>query len=218
MTTLIQGIADLISVYQGHISQFQGENGDTRFYHKPLVNNSNGMSRFGKQPVGRNTLSKIVPEVASSATLTHNFTSHTLKASCATQLYDQGVDEQLIMERTGHRSIEAVRVYKRTNDNLLQSVSSALEPVPKHPHDSLVQPVSTALRPAPKSPQVAEASTSASVFADQQQPQKPSYQQHVVPAGLFSFSGNCTVHIRNAVWNKRSALIVNYFTLSFFSR
>ncbi len=39
-----------------------------------------------------------------------------LRATCATRLYEHGVDEQLIMERTGHRSEKGVRVYKRTQE------------------------------------------------------------------------------------------------------
>ena len=36
------------------------------------------------------------------------------------------MDEQLIMERTGHRSIDGVRSYKRTSDEQEQSVSDVL--------------------------------------------------------------------------------------------
>ena len=59
-------------------------------------------------------------------------TNHSLPATSATRLYHQGVDEQLIMERTGHRSIESVRSYKRTDKqqekripNLLQQASTS---------------------------------------------------------------------------------------------
>ena len=130
-TTPIQGVADLISVYQGSISHFCDQSGDTRFYHKPLPNGSDGFPRFGKQPMGRNTLAKIISELTQTAGFTGTFTSHTPRASWATQLYHQGVDEQLIMERTGHRSVEAARSYKRTSDSLVKSVSIALEPAAK---------------------------------------------------------------------------------------
>ena len=38
-------------------------------------------------------------------------------ATAATRLYNAGVDEQLIMETTGHRSLEGVRSYKRTSES-----------------------------------------------------------------------------------------------------
>ena len=41
-------------------------------------------------------------------------TNHSLRATAATRLYESGVNEQLIMERTGHRSLEGIRSYKRT--------------------------------------------------------------------------------------------------------
>ncbi|KAL5006842.1 hypothetical protein ScPMuIL_015648 [Solemya velum] len=50
------------------------------------------------------------------------FTNHSLRASCASRLFENGVDEQLVMERTGHRSL-AVRRYKRTSNKLVRSVS-----------------------------------------------------------------------------------------------
>ena len=42
--------------------------------------------------------------------------NHSLRATAATRLYQSGIDEQLVMERTGHRSLEGVRSYKRTSD------------------------------------------------------------------------------------------------------
>ena len=43
-------------------------------------------------------------------------TNHSLRATAATRLYQSGVDEQLVMERMGHRSIDGIRSYKRTAD------------------------------------------------------------------------------------------------------
>ena len=41
-------------------------------------------------------------------------TNHSLRVTAATRLFHEGIDEQLIMERTGQRSIDGVRTYKRT--------------------------------------------------------------------------------------------------------
>ena len=57
-----------------------------------------------------------------------NFTNHSGKRTCATALYQAGVEEQEIMNRTGHRSIESVRQYKRSSDEMLKEISSVLEP------------------------------------------------------------------------------------------
>ena len=70
--------------------------------------------RYGRQFVGRKTLAQIVPNVCKAAGLHSHYTGHSPKVSLATQMHAAGFDEQLIQERTGHRSL-AVRRYKRTS-------------------------------------------------------------------------------------------------------
>ena len=53
-------------------------------------------------------------------------TNHSLRATAATRLYEAGIDEQLVMERTGHRSLEGVRSYKRTSSEQKEVVSDIL--------------------------------------------------------------------------------------------
>ena len=53
-------------------------------------------------------------------------TNHSLRATAATRLYASGIDEQLVMERTGHRSLEGIRSYKRTSDEQREAVSDIL--------------------------------------------------------------------------------------------
>ncbi len=53
-------------------------------------------------------------------------TNHSLRATAASRLYHSGLDEQLIMERTGHRSIEGIRSYKRTSNQQQVTVSNVL--------------------------------------------------------------------------------------------
>ncbi|CAC5402472.1 unnamed protein product [Mytilus coruscus] len=49
------------------------------------------------------------------------------KRTCATQLYQAGIEEQEIMGRTGHRS-NAVRNYKTSNETIQKKVSNVLNP------------------------------------------------------------------------------------------
>jgi integrase len=42
------------------------------------------------------------------------YTNHSGKGTCATTLYQAGVPEQEIMNRTGHRSVESARKYKKS--------------------------------------------------------------------------------------------------------
>jgi len=55
-----------------------------------------------------------------------NYTNHSLRATSATRLFDAGVDEQLIMSRTGHSSTAGVRSYKRITERLQEMTSKVL--------------------------------------------------------------------------------------------
>ncbi len=63
--------------------------------------------------------------MANEAGLPGKFTNHSLHATAATRLYQEGIPEKLIKEITGHRS-EAVRDYEHTGEKMKQSVSTAL--------------------------------------------------------------------------------------------
>ncbi|CAG2201850.1 unnamed protein product [Mytilus edulis] len=56
------------------------------------------------------------------------FTNHSGKRTCATTVYQAGVQEQEIMNRTDHRSVESVRKYKRASSEMLKDISNILEP------------------------------------------------------------------------------------------
>ena len=79
------------------------------FYRKPLKGKD---IKFGAQVIGRNKLSTLMKEMCTLAGLKGNFTNHSGKVTCATRLFHNNFDEQLIMRQTGHRS-NAVRAYKR---------------------------------------------------------------------------------------------------------
>ena len=114
-------IADIFDLYLRAL----GNAGD--FYRRPLANTA-GALRYGNQPVGINKLGLFMKEIAQKGGLKGNYTNHSGKRSCATQLYNAGVPEQEIMARTGHRSESAVRKYKRSSEEILKQVSGVLDP------------------------------------------------------------------------------------------
>ena len=71
--------------------------------------------RYGEQVLGINKIKGLMKEITGKAGLVGNFTNHSGKITCATQLYQAGVDEQEIKSRTVHRSKTNVRKYKRSN-------------------------------------------------------------------------------------------------------
>lgn len=98
--------------------------GNGPFYRRPIGGTT---PRFSSQVVGGNKLSTLVKTMCTEADLSGNFSNHSGKRTCATSLYNSGVDEQLIVERTGHRS-DAVRKYKRTSTSQQNEISKLLDP------------------------------------------------------------------------------------------
>lgn len=62
--------------------------------------------------------------------VTGHFTNHSLRRTCATRLFQSGIDEQQIMSVTGHCSIDAVRVYKEMSNDQ-EEQSKMIQPQPK---------------------------------------------------------------------------------------
>lgn len=106
------------------------------FYRRPLPGPE---IRYGTHALGINKLKSMMKEMCAAGGLKGNFTNHSGKRTCATQMYLSGIDEQEIMSRTGHRSEKAVRKYKRSSDEIQEKVSSVLDP----PAPKKVKPEST---------------------------------------------------------------------------
>ena len=70
----------------------------------------------------------MIKTICKDAGISGNFTNQSGKRTCATTLYQAGVDEQSIMMRTGHRSVQGVRKYKWPSNNQLKEVSNILDP------------------------------------------------------------------------------------------
>ena len=64
---------------------------------------------YQRSPVGHNWLANVIPRMFKEAGLSGRFTNHSLRATGATTLFDAGLDEQLIISRTGHSSTSGVR-------------------------------------------------------------------------------------------------------------
>ena len=75
------------------------------FYLQPLRKPKQDCWFYAK-PLGHNPLNNIVREMCKAAGISGYKTNHSLRATTATQLHQAGVDEQLIMECTGHWSLK----------------------------------------------------------------------------------------------------------------
>ena len=86
---------------------------------------------FSQRLLGYHPVSSTVARICKSAGIEGYKTNHLLRATSTNRLYQSGVDEQLVMERSGHRSIERAQSYKRTSDEQRQALSDILNGVRK---------------------------------------------------------------------------------------
>ena len=88
---------------------------------------------YSREPVGHNPLGSTVKRLCEKAGIVGFKTNHSLRVTAATRLFRSGVDEQIIMNVTGHRSIDGVRAYKRMSDEQHEEVSNILQVSNKKP-------------------------------------------------------------------------------------
>ena len=81
---------------------------------------------YSKMPVGHNTLSQTVSRLCKTAGIPGFKTNHSLRVTTATRLFQSGIDEQLIMDRTRHHSVDGIRRYKRVSEDQKQETSNIL--------------------------------------------------------------------------------------------
>ena len=75
--------------------------------------------------MGEHKLAGMVKEMFCKIGVTGK-TNHSLRATGASTLFEANVPEKLIQERTGHRSLKALRLYERTTDKQHEDVSKIL--------------------------------------------------------------------------------------------
>ena len=76
--------------------------------------------------VGINTLYHLLPDMCQVAKIKRK-TAHCLRVTCASSLFNAGVDSKLIRDRTGHRS-DALMKYEKANEKVQSNVSAILGP------------------------------------------------------------------------------------------
>ena len=93
--------------------------GSTYFYLRPCKCFPSDVSQLAycRQRVGINQLKKIISTVSSTSG-TSGYTNHSLRATAMTRMYNQGVPEKIIAEKSGHRSLDGLRAYEHPSTKL----------------------------------------------------------------------------------------------------
>lgn len=129
------------------------------FYLRPLKNPTEH-TWYSPRAIGHHTLDNTMSRICKAAGINGFKTNHSLRITTATRLFQAGVDEQLIMEQTGHHSTDGIRTYKRTSAEQQEAISDILlrskkpkEDIP--PCNSLVRSsTSTVVTPDPSDMQL----------------------------------------------------------------
>ena len=114
-----------VRLFALYLSRCPEDSPPERFYLQPLSKPTSTVW-YSKQAIGHNKQQSVVQRICSAARITGYKTNHSLRATAATRLFHHNVDEQLIMERTGHRSTDGIRSYKRTSEDQQQQISEIL--------------------------------------------------------------------------------------------
>lgn len=115
----------LVLLYKLYIEKVQGFAELNAFYFRPNRNSS--IFGYEKCPIGINSLNSILPnELCAKAGLKRK-PAHSLRITCASKLFQSGVEEKLIRQRTGHRS-DALLRYEHPSVTQLSKASSVLGP------------------------------------------------------------------------------------------
>ncbi len=137
---------NIVNIFEKYVSLLPPDAKSASLYKHSLPKTSLKPNQwYADKPVGINVLKKTVKNLAEKGGLTGYFTNHSLRSSCATRMFAAGVNEQLIMETTGHKS-ECVRQYKRTNENLLRSAQETVS-MPTPTKVQKMEPSSTVSKP-----------------------------------------------------------------------
>ena len=102
--------------------------GSKAFYCKPNPKFHPGCSVwYWNQPMGEKKLYEIVKNISIDAGWDQNllWSGHSLRASAITSLADKNFPDSSIQRLSGHRSVQALNIYKRSNE-LHESISNAL--------------------------------------------------------------------------------------------
>ena len=82
---------------------------------------------YSAVPIGKNVLLGLMKTMASEAGIGRRLTNYSLRAYGITKMFQENVPEKLIMDKSGHRSIEGVRQYARISEEQQYGVCQALQ-------------------------------------------------------------------------------------------
>ena len=97
-------------------------------YMRPLdkIQTSPTKPWYTKQRVGYNTIKGFILKLFATSGLEGLHTNHSLRATSITRMFKADVPEKIIAEKSGHKSLKALRMYERTSSMQEQATGVAI--------------------------------------------------------------------------------------------
>ena len=119
-------------------------------WQRPLDSFIENEQWYCRVAIGKNTLSKFMVNLSTSARLSRANTNHCIRATCVTTLDEAGVEARHIMRITGHKNEASIRSYScRLSDEKKRAISSTIS-------DTLIPSTSAEEPPQKKTPEIDE--------------------------------------------------------------
>ena len=132
--------------------------------------------------VGRTTLSKMLQNMCDKGGVQGKKTNRSLRAYAATELFQAGVSEKVIQNRSGYRSLEGLRKYECISEQQKRNACRVLTPYAEKEHPSMEDST-------PSTSQLSPMQQNVMLMNSQQKQQQPT----------CSFSGTslsgCTINV-----------------------
>ena len=96
------------------------------FYVQPVADFEAREIWYTSRAIGKNTLGKMVKEICVDGNVSGRKTNHSLRATGVSDLFQAGVPDKIVKERSGHLSMDGLRQYQHTTAEQEENVSKVL--------------------------------------------------------------------------------------------
>ena len=181
---------------------------------------------YVSQPMGKNKIQDIVPEMAGNAGMKAKLTNHSLRRMTCQNLLLSGISPTLVIQLTGHKNVNSLQNYIVADEKQQQTMSNvltvgkkkakalavleeALEMQEIHDNESIEAP--------PRNGQVDQPLTVSLNELMPHVPQDISNLAHSIPSGMFSgafIGGNVVVNVNMNLQSSSTSLTSSQVNMS----
>ena len=95
---------------------------------------------YSKQHLGKNTLGNFMQDVSKECKLSKKYTNHSIRVTGATVLTRQNFSASEIMSITGHKSVQSLTRYQRTQDIQKIAMGNVMHQALTHQEENIIVP------------------------------------------------------------------------------